>query len=187
MADLYQDGDHAAEALARRLQDDLDKAVYAKMIAIFADRFQLLENVLWELNEQRWIDTARGAQLDNLGAIVGESRDGRDDVTYRLWVRARAKANRSHGRPDDSLEILKLLVESTATVRYVDQDPRDAEYRLTVENTAVDLVQVKKILELVRPAGVYMNLISAGDATSFAFDGGPDGLGFGDGTFASVV
>jgi len=57
----------------------------------------------------RWIDTAFGAQLDGLGDILGELRFGRDDETYRLWLRFRIFINTSQGRPEDLIEACRFI------------------------------------------------------------------------------
>lgn len=183
--DAYPFSDHVLAALSRLIAQDKKRAVYKRIVTILVDRIQRMEDVLWDLHEQRWIDTAIGAQLDVLGDIVGEARQGRDDDTYRLWIRARARANRSRGTPNDALAVLRLIVEPDATLEYIDQDPRDAEYRIAVSNTAVDHTQISQITALTKPAGVQFDLQF--DAGPDAFRFAPGTMGFGVGTFAGIT
>lgn len=64
------------------------------------------------LNAERWIDTAIGAQLDGCGAIVGESRAGRNDDAYRAAIRFRVFVNISQGTPEALIRGLQYLVAS---------------------------------------------------------------------------
>lgn len=49
-----------------------------------------------------------GDQIDNIGALVGESRQGRTDAEYLPVVKLRIRVNRSHGTPNDIIEVMKL-------------------------------------------------------------------------------
>lgn len=183
MATLYHFPDHAPAARGQLLEVDRARARMVAWLNVESARDQALEDSLWDMHEGMWLNTATGAQLDMLGAIVGEARQGRDDTTYRLWVKARARANRSSGTPNDALAVLSLVLESTATIEYIDESPRDAVYRIYVAGTSVDLVQVRKLLELTKPAGVQLDLVySPPDA--FRFDIGP---GLDVGHFSDVV
>jgi hypothetical protein len=70
---------------------------------------QELAQAAWDTYTLRWIDTAFGAQLDGLGDILGELRFGRDDETYRLWLRFRIFINTSQGRPEDLIEVCRFV------------------------------------------------------------------------------
>lgn len=62
------------------------------------------------LKNERWIDTAVGAQLDGCGQIVGEQRAGRDDDAYRDAIRYRVFVNVSNATPNDLIQALTFLV-----------------------------------------------------------------------------
>jgi hypothetical protein len=55
------------------------------------------------------IDESEGAQLDNIGRIVGQPRNGIDDETYRLYLSARILANKSTGTVDDIFKVMRAL------------------------------------------------------------------------------
>jgi hypothetical protein len=61
----------------------------------------IVEATLDQLKNERSIDTAIGVQLDRVGEIVGEPRNGRDDETYRQYIKFRVFVNVSKGRPHD--------------------------------------------------------------------------------------
>lgn len=60
--------------------------------------------------DARTLDGATGVNLENLGALVGEAREGRNDATLRAAIRLRIRTNRSQGRVSDLFEIVNLLV-----------------------------------------------------------------------------
>lgn len=64
------------------------------------------------------IDNVDGAILDILGKIVGETRKGNTDSTYRENIKIRIFLNSSKGTPDELLEILDLLTDSTKIQMY---------------------------------------------------------------------
>lgn len=183
---LYWERDHVQRALNRVLESDKSRAKFLKLISIWAERIQTLEDVFQQMYNALDLDSATGEALDRLGAIVGEAREGRSDATYRYWIRARARANRSAGRINDLLAVLKLVVEDTADITYTEIPDRDAEYLISILGTSVPEEQLRGILETVRPAGVLGDiLIGSGTGPFFAFDG-PDGTGFNEGSFVGV-
>lgn len=81
-----------------------------KLVATLATPFQSLENALSQLLLERSIDTAVGAQLDVIGRIVGEVRNGLSDADYRRYCRARIKVNRAKGLIEDLISVTDLIV-----------------------------------------------------------------------------
>jgi len=71
---------------------------------------QAVEEGFQDLLTERAIDTAFGAQLDQLGVIVNQPRDGLSDDDYRRFIRARVAANRSSGVTEQLIRIAQLLV-----------------------------------------------------------------------------
>ena len=63
---------------------------------------------------QYWgIDAAPGVHLDRLGKIVGEDREGRSDVDYAVAIKTRVLINRSQGRVQDLVQIVRLFLSLT--------------------------------------------------------------------------
>ncbi len=96
-APLSKDTEHVLQSLARLIAQYVDKPRMEALTAIYAEQVQDLEDAWWELATERFVDTAVGVQLDILGVIVGQDRNGLDDDTYRALIRARIKANNSDG------------------------------------------------------------------------------------------
>lgn len=54
------------------------------------------------------VGRAVGVWLDLLGRVVGEPRDGRDDIDYRRGIRVRVLVNRANGRVAELAKIARL-------------------------------------------------------------------------------
>lgn len=105
-----------------------------KLVATLATPFQSLEAALQQLLTERSIDTAVGAQLDVIGRIVGQPRNGLDDDTYRRYCRARIATNKSNGTIENLITVTDLVV-------YDD----DATYKLTQEGNATARLRIADI------------------------------------------
>jgi hypothetical protein len=62
------------------------------------------------------IDESEGVQLDTIGRVVGQSRNGVDDDTYRLYLSARILANKSTGTVEDIFKVMRALFGQTETL-----------------------------------------------------------------------
>ena len=126
-----------------------------KFVAVMASPFQSLEGMLQQLLTERSIDTAVGAQLDVIGRIVGQRRNGLDDDTYRRHCRAKISVNRATGTFEDIYKIIDLII-------YDD----DAEYVAQNEGTATVRVRVDDLVitpELAKVTyGFLRKAVSAG-------------------------
>jgi hypothetical protein len=80
---------------------------------IFLTEVQALEDAIAGVYLGRLLANAVGVQLDTIGRYVGESRKGRADNIYLLWLKARIAANRSFGRAEDLIRVIKLLTAKT--------------------------------------------------------------------------
>ena len=88
----------AKSRLAGRINQ---KPLVEALLSALPNQLYILELTLDQLKNERSIDTAIGIQLDKVGEIVGELRQGRDDETYRQFIRFRVFVNISKGRPHD--------------------------------------------------------------------------------------
>lgn len=168
---VYEDG-LVAGGVDLLLEQFRGKPRIEALLGVFLGQLQHAETAWWQLLVERHLDTASGAALDQLGAIVGESRDGRSDAAYRPFLRARIRVNRSFGRPEDLLDVLRLLLGEGHDVRLVEQPPAAVVIRIQGPlsapgpgpRTVVDLLQQ------ARAAGVRLTLeyVTAEPAASFA-------------------
>ncbi len=179
---LSQITDHQAQALARLAEQYKGSASFTALIRVATAEHQAIEDVLWaEFVET--VDSAVGASLDLIGKVVGQPREGRDDVTYRLWVKARVKVNRSGGTGADIVSIFTALCPGL-DVRLEERFP--ATFILHIEGGAAPTpTALASLLQIAKAGGVkaILEYLNAAPTASFSFAGGP-GLGFGAGAFA---
>lgn len=144
------------------------------LVGAVATPAQDLEDALNQLLTQRWITTAIGAQLDVLGAIVGQPRDNLDDGSYRLFLQARVLVNRSSGGPEELYKIFKVVLSSMATMELRYFQP--AAFTMTIHGVAItnDLAAIlAQLLKSARAAGISAQLIwsTVDPADTFTLDG----------------
>jgi hypothetical protein len=106
--------DRVERALARLPQQHKDKANIRALVSALVGPAQAIEDAIWQLYTLRRVDTAEGVQLDLLGDVVGQPRDGLSDDDYRRYIRARIATNRSLGVVEDLIKITRLVVGDDA-------------------------------------------------------------------------
>lgn len=151
---------HTTEAYDRLLQQFKDKPNTAALLALFTARYDGLEAVFYALLVERTIYAAVGAQLDQIGAIVGQPRQGLDDDTYRRYILARVAANSSDGLVEDLIAVTRLVLnDSTQTLQVVTTGIATTIVRVT--GGRVEWATAAVIAELLRSSvegGVRMLL-----------------------------
>lgn len=175
--------DHAGQAVALLTDEGREVQTLVELLRDVGGSVQAIEDAFWQLYTERSLDDATGAQLDNLGTLVGQPRNGYGDADYRTHLRARVKANRSSGNPDAILEILRLVVPAPTTLDLDELYP--AAFRVTagVSNLSATLVSI--LVDFIRAARaggvahVFHYMGGTTDGTTFTLDGG-GGLGLGD-------
>ena len=164
---------HSARATRRLIKFFQDKPRIQAFLHAFSDEVQELENFTWlYYTDPRDLDTAGGALLDRLGAIVGLPRAGRSDTDYRATVRVEILVLASDGKPDQLYAIAKLLVPA-AIVRITENYP--AAFQLAFSSFgSFTGSYLLSILRRAKAAGVRMDLGLAGGNIG-SVDGDPLG------------
>ena len=190
MSNLVYISDHTDAAYARlaaEFKGD-DKPLIQGLLYSFVLQHQGMEDALKQMLEDRTIDTAVGMQLDGIGFIVGEDRQGRTDDVYRIALKARIGRNTSEGTPEDILNVFNLLSGSTKTMLI----ELTAVITLTANvDFSANAAAIKGFTQKVLAAGVRLDWIAAqipanpGDPP-FAFFGVADAAGFDEGTFVKA-
>jgi hypothetical protein len=174
--------DHVADAL-ERLPEQFrsDENVIALLTALVRPA-QELETALQALLLERSVSTAEGTQLDIIGKLVNQSRNGLADDVYRRYIRARIKANRSNGTVEDLIRVAVLVIDDVDARIVVDQQGTAGVVvqvaDITVDDDLADAIIL--FLRLAVSAGVRVILESSGvdETASFTFQNGV-GQGFG--------
>lgn len=113
--------DHSAQAIARLHEFHKDKTNILAFINAIIDPHQDIEDAMWQLFTERTIDTAIGQQLDDIGKIVGQPRNGLNDDDYRRHIRAKISVSQSNGRVLDVINVSRLIIDEALTAIEIDQ------------------------------------------------------------------
>lgn len=125
--------DVVAEALSQLKEQFKGKPMLEALLESYIEELQELETVTYSLYAERLLDTAVGAQLDQLGAVVGQERIGDDDY-YRQLIRARIAINRSNGQVEELLNIFVLVWGDTYVFQI--EEPGPASMNITMVGPA---------------------------------------------------
>jgi hypothetical protein len=160
--------------LDRAAQYIKDKPNFRAFISAFTAQFDTLESMFADLKTAFAIDTAVGDQLDVVGRIVGQPRDGRTDALYRPALYARIIVNKSSGTIEELLAIATLMVPG-ATVVSLDEYPPASFVLRVFGHTFTDdeFAQVVEFIRSARAAGIGGSVHGsfASIATTFTLDG----------------
>lgn len=181
---ITQITDHAAQAKARLLFQYQGKAnIEALLDSLGGQQIQDLEDILFDINTRLDIDNSVGVQLNNIGLIVGQPRKGQDDITYRLFLKAKAGVNVSEGDIERVLSVWKIITGGTI-VSLTEIYP--AAIELFSDTPVVGELEVAafELMQDVISAGVSVVSVIISPDNAFGFEGSVDTLGFDD-LFAS--
>lgn len=148
--------DHITQGLDLLLEQFKNKPKLAAVLTPWLRQFQEIEDALWDLRMLKTASALSGEPLNMLGRLVGQAREGRDDATYRLWIRARARVNRSFGRTIDVIEVAQILVGADVSVRLQELWPASM---IVHANEQVESLgdEMAKLLRQTKAAGVALH------------------------------
>lgn len=162
--------DHCAVATGRLLQYLQNKPNLEALLCEFLDPLNDLETAFFQLLNERTVDAAVGAQLDGIGEIVGETRDGRSDADYRRILKVRLLVLRSNGKREELLQILTTLLGSGVTILASEIYPAGLIYEI-VEELTEDVDDVARFLGDAKGGGIrlYFKYALSPETDTFAF------------------
>lgn len=154
---------HVAVGLKLLIEQFRNADAVNHVLTSHLDSFQDLENVLWDVINSRFLDTAVGVQLDILGGLVGERRGAANDVDFRSAIRLRIRVNRSQGLAEDVIQVGTLV--TGAALDY--QEYGSGSFLVQLLNATSPIV-VARMLASVKAAGtrgvlVYTNWTPSDD------------------------
>jgi len=189
-AGLAQITDHVARAVGSLIEQYRDKPRVIGLLSAFVKQVQGIEDGIWGIFAARQISTAVGQQLDVLGRVVGEPRNGRTDVSYRTAIQARVLLNLSSGTVEEIYAIFTLLLavnNLSPRMQVAEFYPKAFVLRLLTaavpDAVAVDLAD---ILMRAKDAGAKAFLEYGNTTPFFGFDGST-GSGFDAGYFGGSI
>lgn len=183
--------DMCATGLGLLLNQVQDKPRLRAVACGLLDGMQDVENAIWQLFTERWIDTANGGQLDLLGGLLVFPRAGRLDETYRAFLRARVRVLRSNGSWPALVGVLEAIGVALADGATTYQADHPAAFVVRLHDTLpaeVTGADVFEMLEAARAGGVRLTLVApvasiertfrCSNANDYLV--GPSARGFGD-------
>lgn len=175
---------HVQEALQTLIEQFKNKPNLTALITSYVNRIQELENIYYDLYTGRQIDNAIGVQLDGLGSIVGEERQGRDDDDYRTAIKVRIKLNNSRGTTEDILDILIAALGNIA-IEITDYYPAGfiVEILDDIDPGSFNAELLKSFIDDAKPTAVA-SALEYHPEDPFQFD---SGLGFDQGHWGGAV
>lgn len=157
------------------------------LATVTGKRFQILSNDLEDIRAVRDLDVATGANLEELGAIVGQDREGFSDFIYRTLIKAKTAANRSKGTTENLIDTALILRSGVTTdIVYTELFPAAVQIDFlnsleTIQHQAL----IAELLFLTKLSGVRL-VVTFSTPTPFGFDGDPDAFGFETGEFTAL-
>lgn len=146
------------------------------ILAGIGAQLQEIEQAYWDLYNAFDGDTATGDQLDLLGKLVGELRQGRTDDDYRAAVKVRIMVNVSDGSLPTLLRISLAMVPG-ATVIMSESAPMTITIDFSTEGDTT-IRTLKQMLQKAKAGGVRL-FISAGGGVIGSEDDDPLGADIG--------
>jgi hypothetical protein len=161
--------DHLAAMRARLISQfqglpNLDAFIHAA-----GDQLNDIDEFFGQLASLLTLQTAVGAQLDVLGVILGQSRNGLTDSPYRTLLQARVSAYASTGSVESLIQILMSL-GGAQTVRVLESSLPDITVTILGLNSPVTHRDILTAMQLAKPAGVSLTLNAVPGLPAFQFD-----------------
>lgn len=165
ITEVTQITDHRTRAAALFYRQFRNSTQFKAFADAWMVQVQEIEDALWALLVDT-LETAVGAQLDQIGAILLFSRGLLNDATYRRALRAMILARKSNGTPEDLIGVARAFLD-TITFSYTQGSASvviEPHAKIPFEPTAL-----LALLKLAASGGIQLDLISPPDAESLLF------------------
>jgi len=160
-------GDHVARTMAILIEQFKPATRLKALITNVVDQLQVCEDVADDILIMREIRYAQGIQLDGIGEIVGQARNGLSDDLYRETIYDRIFINISSGVPEIILTVLKTLTQANQ-VRMIEMFP--AGFWLFTDGLVFPAELVKSIQAISAAAITDVHISCSRGETPFEFD-----------------
>jgi len=182
MRGLTQITNHGEAAFERLPQFFKDGGNFGQAVQVLAERWNRVEQELFNVLIGRYLANATGVTLDQIGHDIGEDRPlsgpaATDDNSYRVLIYGRIGANISHGTEPNLLRILGAL--GVGKPRIIPVFPASITVNLIPTALLEGTNFIREILTMAK-ASVAMDITQHSTAP-FGFEGNLDAFGFDDG------
>ena len=157
-----------------------DPSIISRLVRVLVNQLQDVEYASYKTKTLTTLSFATGAQLDGIGEIVGEDRNGRDDAEYKEAIYFRIFANAGNGEPEVLITALRFITKSIS-ISYREIHP--AKAILSYEGSSIP-AGLADFMQRLAPAGVKVITEVESGSDSFIYDStiGPlsdfEGLGY---------
>jgi hypothetical protein len=104
---------HVQQGLNQLLEQYKYRPQYVSFLTAFLQHVQKLENALYPLDQYRQLLFAYGQQLDGLGEIIGQPRNGLPDNEYLVLLLGTIAENNSDTTAPAMLNVVQTLFQAT--------------------------------------------------------------------------
>lgn len=134
-----------------------DSSNLNKLLEVLSTPFDDLVAVFASLKNILNLELAEGSQLDLIGQIIEEKRNGRSDSDYLKGIKFKTFKNTSKGFVDDVVKTLTLITSATKVI-YSDNPP--ASY--TIYTNGIDLNDdIKFLIDKITAAGISLTIYAS--------------------------
>ena len=148
---------YKTEAITNFIEQFRSSTNLHNLACSYLEQIQLLEEAFHLILDKFNLQCAVGDQLDILGRIVNENRQGQTDDEFRQAIRTKIRANVSEGTIEDIIAIAKSALNQAGSIEVTEAFPGTAFVRVNgVTLNAIESAQLKKFLVLGSPAGVQI-------------------------------
>lgn len=161
-------GEHFQAALNRLAGTYKELPGIRAWLWAFARQAAELDATFADLQAERDLDSAEGAQLDGLGRLLDEVRGGLDDDTYRAKLQLKVIRLYSEGTAANLLQIFKL-VTNAEQVELVEVFPAEVQMVAVEPDSVFTDAKIVEAMGQARAAGVTLeNLAHTNGLPAFA-------------------
>lgn len=149
--------DQVLQGLERNI-DHLDKENFNKLLVIFLQQIQILQDHTVDIAGQKNISTAAGVWLDWIGKIIGKKRGSMSDQQYREALRLGIAINSADATPNSIINITKVATGSNSS-KIIDYHP--AAFVNSISTTLyTDISRYKSLVDSIRAVGVKPMIVN---------------------------
>ena len=170
--------DHSDAAKARLLEQYKGiVSVEGLLDSLGGQQVQDLEDAIYGLKNRLDIDVSEGIQLDDIGEIVGQDRQGQGDEVYKLLIKARIGKNVSESEIERVISVWKIITQSTV-VHLIEVFPAEVAVYGDVPLDPSLITLAIALIQDVVGAGIKVTPTVVFSDEPFGFEGDPAALGF---------
>lgn len=91
--------------------NDSDSSNLMKLIKVFVNQIEVLQNSKTDIKNIRDIDQAYGKNLDRIGENVQQERGSLDDSIYKLLIKGKIARNLSDGTINSVINVVSVMLD----------------------------------------------------------------------------